>query len=237
MNNVEPRFRAVSPDTLFEEKIGYGWARQGRREAGALAPAPYLEVRAVAKEPQSLPRDVLFRDYIRGEGDQIFMVKAPAAQYEVSFLAPDRTVRTEMVESSDGLLRIRFPRGDWIVSGVIVKGPRSRLESPPLRIPPRLPRPAMIHEPPTFVEAGKPLPLSLKVEGTVASIRLHYRPVNQTVPFKTLESTDSFVIPGEDISARWDLMYYFEVLNAERSGWFYPDPATATPYFVVATRP
>jgi hypothetical protein len=25
-------------------------------------------------------------------------------------------------------------------------------------------------------------------------------------------------------------------LNEEKTGWFYPDPATATPYFVVATR-
>ena len=47
---------------------------------------------------------------------------------------------------------------------------------------------------------------------------------------------DTFVIPGEHISARWDLMYYFEVLTAEGSGWFYPDPAAATPYFVVPTR-
>ncbi len=32
-------------------------------------------------------------------------------------------------------------------------------------------------------------------------------------------------------------MDYFEVLNSEKSGWFYPDPANATPYIVVPTRP
>jgi hypothetical protein len=46
---------------------------------------------------------------------------------------------------------------------------------------------------------------------------------------KVLEGGTTFTIPGEDISARWDLMYYFEVLNKEKSGWFYPDPASATP--------
>ena len=42
-----------------------------------------------------------------------------------------------------------------------------------------------------------------------------------------------FTIPGEDISPKWDLMYYFEVLNDQKTGWFQPDPAMATPYYVV----
>jgi hypothetical protein len=29
-------------------------------------------------------------------------------------------------------------------------------------------------------------------------------------------------------------MYYFELLDAEGAGWFHPDPATATPYYVVS---
>jgi hypothetical protein len=41
-----------------------------------------------------------------------------------------------------------------------------------------------------------------------------------------------FVIPGEEVVADWDLMYYFEIL-AREDGWFYPDPQTATPYIVV----
>jgi hypothetical protein len=28
-------------------------------------------------------------------------------------------------------------------------------------------------------------------------------------------------------------MYYFEVLNKQGGGWFEPDPAVATPYYVV----
>ena len=95
----------------------------------------------------------------------------------------------------------------------------------------------MTHEPPRVAEAGKPLTLSLHVDGTNATaIRLHYRALNQNESFRTVEGNGTFVIPGEHISARWDLMYYFEVLTAEGSGWFYPDPAAATPYFVVPTR-
>ena len=74
----------------------------------------------------------------------------------------------------------------------------------------------------------------------MTTVRLHYRPVNQLAKFKTLEapaSKASFAIPADEISARWDLMYYFEVLNRERSGWFEPDPDRATPYYVVKVEP
>jgi hypothetical protein len=66
-------------------------------------------------------------------------------------------------------------------------------------------------------------------------VRLHYRPVNQLAKFKTLEAKPGgvFQIPAEDVSANWDLMYYFEVLNDQKTGWFQPDPLVATPYYVV----
>ena len=236
-NTVEPRFRAVAPDTMFDEKTGYGWARQGRREAASLPLTPYLEVQAVARDPHHLPHDVLFGDHIRGDGDQIFVVNTPDADYDVLFLAPDRSVRSERIRATGGRLQIRFPRGDWTVSGLIVKGQRSRVQPSHLHVPPRPPRPAMTHQPPAAADAGKPLRLTLEIEGAApALVRLHYRPVNQTEKFRTLEGNGSFTIPGGDVSVRWDLMYYFEVLAPNGSGWFYPDPAVATPYFVITTR-
>ncbi|MBI4874035.1 MAG: hypothetical protein HY822_05310, partial [Acidobacteria bacterium] len=101
-----------------------------------------------------------------------------------------------------------------------------------------LPRPAFTHVAPKSAEPGKPLVLVLSVgpPKDATTVRLHYRAVNQLAKFKTLEAPAtraSFVIPAEDLSARWDLMYYFEVLNRERSGWFEPDPDRATPYYVV----
>ena len=71
-------------------------------------------------------------------------------------------------------------------------------------------------------------------------MRLHYRAVNQLAAFRTLEAPPSprttFIIPGYDMSADTDLMYYFEVLHGRNGGWFQPDPDQATPYHVVAVR-
>ena len=71
------------------------------------------------------------------------------------------------------------------------------------------------------------------------TVRLYYRPVNQLARFKMLEAKPGarFTIPGADVSHRWDLMYYFEVLNSSNSGWFHPDPLRDTPYYVVKTAP
>ena len=101
------------------------------------------------------------------------------------------------------MLRIRFPRGDWVVSGLVVKGPRSRQPPPPLRVPRRATRPVMAHEPPRVAYAGQPLTVSLAVDGRPATIRLHYRNVDQTTAFRTIEGNGTFVISGADISARW----------------------------------
>ena len=72
------------------------------------------------------------------------------------------------------------------------------------------------------------------------AVRLHYRPLNQLAKFKTLENAGAkgvFTIPAVDVSPRWDLMYYFEILNKENTGWFDPDPRVATPYYVVRIEP
>ncbi len=238
MNNVAPRFRRVGPETRYDEQTGYGWIPQGRREAGAVPLTPYREIRAVARDPYTLPRDVLFRDYIRGEGDQVFLVRALPATYVVSFLSPNRTIRTESIVTSDGFLRIRFPRGDWTVSGLVITAQRAQAPPRALPVRPIRPRPAMAHDPPAVAIAGRPLMLSLQVQtGSDTLIRLHYRALNQDEPFRTLEGGPSFTVPGEHISSRWDLICYFEVLNQEKTGWFYPDPVTTTPYFVTTTRP
>ena len=88
--------------------------------------------------------------------------------------------------------------------------------------------------------AGVPLTVSLHVTppSAATAVRLYYRPVNQLAQYKMLEAAPThatFTIPAADISPRWDLMYYFEVLNSDKTGWFEPDPAVATPYYVVPT--
>jgi hypothetical protein len=227
-NSVAARFEAVDPKSEH-------WASEGPREAVGIPLAPYLEVRAAAREPKLLPHDVLFRDFIRGSGAQQFVLKAPAGDYEVLFLHPDRTVDSKPARS-DGTLSIAFPEGEWSVSGLVIKGPRSKEPPPEWRPPKPLPRPTIAHDPPPMAWTGEPLPLRLHVSPAhVTMVRLHYRPVNQLAKFKTLEAKPGgvFQIPAEDVSANWDLMYYFEVLNDQKTGWFQPDPLVATPYYVV----
>ena len=240
-NNVAPRFKAVAPNTQYDERRGYGWMSpdvSGHRQASAVPLTPEAEVRAVARNPSNLPRDVLFRDFIRGDGDQVFQVRLPPARYRVTFLSPDRGARTQSLATDDGVLRIRFPGGAWTVSGLIVQRLDGPAAPPSLTIPAKMPRPVMTHTAPSMAFAGQPLTVSLGIDRSAyTGIRLHYRAVNQNERFQTLDGGPSFTIPGAQISSRADLMYYFEVLNRQRSGWFYPDPATATPYIVIATRP
>jgi hypothetical protein len=136
------------------------------------------------------------------------------------------------------VLSVQFPGGDWSVSGFVGKSEKPAPSLPPLPIPQQ--RPAIAHEPVRSAAPNQPLHLTIRVSppARAALIRLHYRAVNQLVPFKTLESRDGdFTIPAADVSPNWDLMYYFEILNPENTGWFEPDPHTATPYYIVTITP
>jgi hypothetical protein len=127
------------------------------------------------------------------------------------------------------------------VSGIVVKG--SKVEQEADGLPPNewFPRPQMRHDPPSTAPAGKPLSLQLAVPDAthVRTVRLYYRPVNQLAKFKMLEAPPGagFTIPASDVSASWDLMYYFEVLNDRNGGWFQPDPLRETPYYVIKVVP
>ena len=238
-NTVEPRFQAVDPNTRFSESAGYGWVTEGERQAHILPLTPYHEVRAVAREPKNLPQNVLFGDWIRGRGPQVFRVRTGEGQFTVHFLNPDGTATAQRLPPRNGHLDITFPAGEWTCSGLVIKGPRT-LPPPPAAKPARtVPRPKFDHLPPRTALAGQRLALTLGVfPATVAkTVRLHYRPLNQLASFKTLEAPATrgvFTIPGEDIPPNYDLMYYFEILTAAGAGWFHPDPALATPYFVVS---
>ncbi len=41
------------------------------------------------------------------------------------------------------------------------------------------------------------------------------------------------VVPGEDIVAKWDFMYLFEVMDNKGNGKIYPDLEKEAPYIVV----
>ena len=237
-NTVAPRFKPVDPAMRYSDAAGYGWLSDGPRTAEAIPLTPYLEVRAAQKNPANLPHDTLYRDFIRGSGPQIFRVKVEPGDYRVHFLHPDRSEAVASLTASGGILDVAFPQSEWTVSGVVIQGPRSQTLPPAQQFPRQLPRPTISHSAPDTVQAGRPITLTLAISpaSRVTRIRLYYRPVNQRAKFKEIENAagqNSFTIPGEDVSPKWDLMYYFEVLNNGGGGWFQPDPQTATPYYVV----
>lgn len=239
---VAPRFLPVDPGTLYDEARGYGWTGEGRREAAAIPPTLPLEMRTAAKAPGNLPRDVLLRDAVRGQGSQTFAVRTGPGDYKVVLVDREGAAETRLMRAEDGRLRVAFPDRPWSVSALIVQGPGSRGPLPARAEAPALPRPTIRHRPVATCRPGRPLTLALELPdagGVVQAVRLHYRPVNQLARFKTLEAPPSqprFTIPGADITPEADLMYYFEVVHARHGGWFHPDPHAATPYYVVTVR-
>jgi hypothetical protein len=95
------------------------------------------------------------------------------------------------------------------------------------------------HTPPASAPSEQPLSLTLRLEQpkTIAAVRLHYRPLDPAAATQVIELAPktevSFTIPAQEITGNWDLQYYFEILQADGSGWFDPDPLTAAPYWVV----
>jgi hypothetical protein len=199
---------------------------------------PYAEVRAVSPNPRQLPRDVLLRDFVRGHGRQYFRVRTGPGEFAALLLHPDGTVTEMRLNAEWDYVTVPFPEGEWSVSALVLKGPRAASPLPAPRVARTLPRPNILHTPPAALVPGKPLELSLRISpaASVSAVRLYYRPVNQLAKFEMLETGPqrlSFSIPAEAISPRWELMYYFEILNKEGSGWFDPDPDLRTPYYVV----
>jgi hypothetical protein len=122
-----------------------------------------------------------------------------------------------------------------------------------------LTRPQILHKPYQNTAADQAMPVTLRLTmprsaarppaksgskqpepapGMLKLVRLHYRTLDPQAKETVLEAPAApevhFTIPGSDLTGSWDLFYYFEILNAEGSGWFEPDPLTAaTPYFTV----
>ena len=102
--------------------------------------------------------DVLYRDFIRGKGAQIFRVKAQPGEYRVHVLRPDRSEAVLNLKAEGGLLSIALPAGEWSVGGLVIQGPGSKLPLDPQTLPKQFPRPAMSHDAPSTVAAGQPIP-------------------------------------------------------------------------------
>ncbi len=101
--------------------------------------------------------------------------------------------------------------------------------------PKRLPRPQIVHVPVKTAAADQPIHLTLQLSSLkeIRTVRLHYRPADSAALTGVIEkpaaASTTFEIPG----ASSDLIYYFEILNRENSGWFEPDPEIAKPYYMI----
>ncbi|MCW5981841.1 MAG: hypothetical protein KIT09_27395 [Bryobacteraceae bacterium] len=240
-STLEPRFQLATATMLFDNARGYGWIAPDERQTHPLEPTPYEVLRANARKPGRFPENLLFGDSISGEGPQIFRVRTGPGEFMVSLVDREGNATTAPQQARDGVLDVAFPEGHWDVSGVVIKSVNPEQALPPrAEEPNRGPAPSFSHLPPRRAPAGAPLTLSLKMTPAPADaqVRLHYRPLDQLAEFKTLEAPAArpvFTIPGEDVAGQFDLLYYFEALTPD-SGWFYPDPAVVTPYFVVETQ-
>ena len=103
--------------------------------------------------------------------------------------------------------------------------------------------PRIEHEPIESATVGKDFTLRVKVTSKrpIFFVRLYFRALNQTVDWNQIQmksigkSQFEAIVPGDEVSARWDFMYYFEAID-EQSGTLWPKWQERQPYIVVKTR-
>ena len=102
--------------------------------------------------------------------------------------------------------------------------------------------PQLSHEPITSAPAETPLTVKATVRDPtgVKWVRLRYRSVTQfedyrSLPMKPTGKKNEYraTVPAEHIPARWDFMYFFEVMDKAGNGRIYPDFEREAPYIVV----
>jgi hypothetical protein len=135
-----------------------------------------------------------------------------------------------------------FPGMDQRPADELIAVLRPTAQATPTRETPALPktiaRPQFTEAPVRTATSDQPLNITLQLPAgkDAQTVRLHYRPVDRPGPSGVIEkpaaSSVTFTIAPADLPPS-DLIYFFEILNRENSGWFEPDPATTTPYHVV----
>jgi hypothetical protein len=102
--------------------------------------------------------------------------------------------------------------------------------------------PAIEHERVTSCKAGEPLIIRARVTDPdgIAVVRVHFRTLNQTLPYECLNMEcdgDEYAakIPAEAIKPDWDLVYYIEAVDEASAGCFFPEWKQGMPYVIVRT--
>jgi len=125
---------------------------------------------------------------------------------------------------------------------------RSAISSPATQPSPRyepvaeIERPTVIHDPILTSPASHSITIEAQARSAegIKWVHLRYRNVNQYLDYKTLEMlpTDSpghyrATVPADEISPKWDFMYFLEIMDGQGNGAMYPDMNSTTPYFIV----
>lgn len=107
------------------------------------------------------------------------------------------------------------------------------------RTPPRV-----AHDPVGSWLPGKSLPLKVEAHDPsgIERVLLYYRQTRQAQEYSVVtmlpsgEGMFSASIPGDRITTEFDMMYFFEALDREGNGIFFPDPETEDPFLIVRVR-
>lgn len=97
------------------------------------------------------------------------------------------------------------------------------------------------HEPVQSCHVGDSVCLTIHVNGDdIKEILCHYSYTDQTQPLMTVcmqrsENCFTAFIPTQYITAKRDLLYYFEIIHESGEGEIYPNFRKQTPYFVIET--
>ncbi len=100
----------------------------------------------------------------------------------------------------------------------------------------------IVHRPVTDAPVGKPITITVKASapGGIKWVRLSYRSVNQEEQYRNLQMLSTaekdvyqVIVPAEQISPKWDFMYFIQVMDNKGNGKIYPDLNKETPYRIV----
>jgi hypothetical protein len=125
-----------------------------------------------------------------------------------------------------------------------------RADAKPVRLVPRdadagLPLVKFVRRAPAAAAPGQDFDVQVKVTAPagVKWIRLRYRHVNQKEDYHTADmildvqsGLYAASIPASFIDARWDLMYFVEIVDRQGNGRIYPDLEVETPYIITSVK-
>jgi hypothetical protein len=137
--------------------------------------------------------------------------------------------------------------GDTLSYSLIAEGRSGVTETRSFHVPIvrgfQKPRAVTSHGPATWSRAADLIfELTLENGESASEIRLHYREADQNAAFRTavLDGGRSglyeFVIAADLLDDAYELIYYFEIVDALGGGSFYPDPLREARYFVSRPR-